>query len=227
MSETRSLHLIRERRLPSRRANQQQHINGGGGGDVTASLRSSINSQGSLYPSNSHYSTTSTIISPSGNRLVMVNIPEDDVDIELDKDEIRRMIHQNDESGDIDNMKGESGSFKPLDGASVSSSSVPSRSSSSNVTNSIAICGINTACQSQQTEIDKAQKQLKEYIYSPPFRRTLFLGICLQLFGVGVFFSLENMMGVKSVSDWIEPTVKSRHGRMDGGVDWTFGKRSC
>lgn len=227
MSETRSLHLIRERRLPSRRANQQQHINGGGEGDVTASLRSSINSQGSLYPSNSHYSTTSTIISPSGNRLVMVNIPEDDVDIELDKDEIRRMIHQIDESGDIDNMKGESGSFKPLDGASVSSSSVPSRSSSSNVTNSIAICGINTACQSQQTEIDKAQKQLKEYIYSPPFRRTLFLGICLLLFGVGVFFSLENMMGVKSVSDWIEPTVKNRHGRMDGGVDWTFGKRSC
>ena len=44
---------------------------------------------------------------------------------------------------------------------------------------------------------------------------------------MGVFFSLENMMGVKSVSDWIEPTVKNRHGRMDGGVDWTFGKRSC
>ncbi len=45
--------------------------------------------------------------------------------------------------------------------------------------------------------------RMKEITFFPPFWRTLFLGICFVLLGLGVFLMLANS-SFKKARDWVE-----------------------
>ena len=103
------------------------------------------------------------------------------------------------------------------------------------------------------SEIDRMREKLEMIVFSPPFRRFVYLGLCFVLIAAGVVLTMENFMSVRTEADWIEPrsssasssggggdevhrapsSSSSTHGAgydvgggddTEGGVDWTFGE---
>jgi hypothetical protein len=218
-------------------------------------------------------------VSLSGNFLLYVQIEED---VELDKDEIRQLA-RSDGAADDDGAYDVAVAARTLhdDGGSNDTSTIdtspstmlpsssgprgrgrrrdPSKnnggggSSSEDDVAEITAIRIYPFHDGPASEIDRMREKLEMIVFSPPFRRFVYLGLCFVLIAVGVILTMENFMSVRTEEDWIEPrssasyafahgggdeghrapSSSSTHGAgydvgggdgTDGGVDWTFGE---
>ncbi len=66
-------------------------------------------------------------------------------------------------------------------------------------------------------------EKLEKIVFSPPFRRFVYLGLCFVLIAAGVILAMENFMSVRNEEDWIKPrsssvlSYASAHGGGDKG----------
>ncbi|KAL9182610.1 hypothetical protein ACHAXT_013262 [Thalassiosira profunda] len=205
------------RRAPQTNVNASfTSSNTGSGSGLTSSLRSGGASGGAAAPR-----THPGVVSLSGNPLVHVRIEEEE-ELELDEDEIRQL------AGGVAGSDGSNGNNEFTTLSNDSSTIGTTRSTQSRMSDSrqnFYLDGnpANNAIlyDPKRTDADEARAKIKEFLFSPPFRRTLFLGICFVLLGLGVLLTLENFMRVKTAQDWIEPHWDKYP--MQGGNDWTFG----
>mmetsp|Transcript_3474 Transcript_3474/g.7660 ORF Transcript_3474/g.7660 Transcript_3474/m.7660 type:complete len:673 (-) Transcript_3474:154-2172(-) len=202
-------------------------------GSLHSSLRSSVHSasaggQSTLdsYPSRQQEQPIRSV-SLSGNLLVHVQIEEDEEN-ELDKDEIKKMANTMKDNGDAAANEAQ---FQMLNDASTigTTTSAQSKLQSNGNKNNVIVHGnpndtiLYPLNDTPLTDIDQARAKMKEILFSLPFRRTLFLGICFVLLGLGVLLTMENFMRVKTAQDWMEPHRDKYLLYNGGGLDWTFG----
>ena len=51
------------------------------------------------------------------------------------------------------------------------------------------------------SEIDRMMEKLEKIVFSPPFRRFVYLGLCFVLIAAGVILAMENFMSVRNEED--------------------------
>lgn len=162
-----------------------------GGGQLSSSFLSNLSS---------HQSSVTTSL--SGNPLHRVHIEENDHagELELDKDELKKMILT--EEGD-DLTDAYSSHYQNVNNSDVSEED-----------NSVTIITpLETA------DDDPLMKQLNRITHSEYFRRSVFLAILFTLMAIGTFLTIENVIHVKDVNAWIEPSRNTN----DNGINWSMG----
>jgi len=162
-------------------------------------------------------------VSMSGNLLVRVNI-EEEAELELDKDEMRELVN----ALNSNEATASEARFQPLAGdCSTIATTRSTRSRLSKSSSEVVVSGSPDdtygVVDGPRSEIDEERTRMKEVIFSPTFRRALFLGICFVLLGLGILLTLENFMSVKTASDWLEPHRDKYLMEHGGGIDWAFG----
>jgi len=163
-------------------------------------------------------------ISLSGNPLTHVDIPEDE-DLELDKDEMRKLANSIKENEDTV-IASRSAKLNNTDDTTI----VTTLTTHNNlINNKVHVDGDPTKSilhpdyiHEPLTDAEKKRAKMKQLIFSPPFRRTLFIGICFILLIVGVILTIENFMHPKTREDWIEPN-RDQFVTYGGGINWSFG----
>ena len=182
----------------------------------SASLQSSLNSSsfGGGHLSSSFMSTSSSqrqpsaMTSMSGNPLHRVgDHNENPEELELDKDELKKMIIQ-DETNDIYSRSN-------VDNASVALSTVGDPSASSVITPLTISSNFDS---SSYTSSHPLVQQFLKIMHSQQCRRSLFLTILFALLAIGTFLTIENVIHVKDVNAWIEPSSNSNK-----EYHWTMG----
>jgi len=203
-------------------------VGGNNSSGVHSSLRSSsiVNpGSASMGPSyiNPHPQHQPIGVSLSGNLLVHVNI-EEDAELELDKDEMRKLAHAAKNNEDA----ASEAQFQLLNDGSTIGTTKSTRSRLSKLSSEVLVDGTPEdsydIVNGPQNDLDRSRIKMNEMIFSPPFRRTLFLGVCFVLLGLGVLLTLENFMSVKTARDWVEPHRDRYQMVHGGGIDWSFGK---
>jgi len=202
-------------------------VGGNNSSGVHSSLRSSsiVNpGSASMGPSyiNPHPQHQPIGVSLSGNLLVHVNI-EEDAELELDKDEMRKLAHAAKNNEDA----ASEAQFQLLNDGSTIGTTKSTRSRLSKLSSEVLVDGTPEdsydIVNGPQNDLDRSRIKMNEMIFSPPFRRTLFLGVCFVLLGLGVLLTLENFMSVKTARDWVEPHRDRYQMVHGGGIDWSFG----
>jgi hypothetical protein len=162
-----------------------------------SSLRSSIHTVDS-YVMPDTYTGSGTGKSAMGHRLLHVYAPEEEYGLDVDREEIRRLV-----SGD--NSLGEKNE-------SIRSYGVPSTtgSDSKSVSRSTVI--------SDMSKADRERFRFHER-WGPGWERTLVLGGLALLLATCLVFTFVNMQN-KSYDDWVEP---NRDAYMNEGIDWAPG----
>eukprot|EP00581_Thalassiosira_minuscula_P015759 CAMPEP_0183711518 /NCGR_PEP_ID=MMETSP0737-20130205/7004_1 /TAXON_ID=385413 /ORGANISM="Thalassiosira miniscula, Strain CCMP1093" /LENGTH=781 /DNA_ID=CAMNT_0025940051 /DNA_START=88 /DNA_END=2430 /DNA_ORIENTATION=+ len=168
--------------------------------------------------------------SPSGNLLVRVRIDEEP-SLELDKDELRVFAHGVDSNEHTENIH--ESHFRNLhnDASTIFTSRSAAVSLDDSLRSGKTLIVNGTPKHSYAildddgptTELEHDKLRMKQFLFSPSFRRSLFLGICFVLLGLGLFLTLENVTSVKRASDWVEPHRDNDLLHRGGGIDWTFG----
>ncbi len=159
-----------------------------GGGQLSSSFLSNLSS---------HQSSVTT--SMSGNPLHRVHI-EDAGELELDKDELKKMIIT--EEGD--DLTNDAYSNHP----SVNNASDAMLSADEN---SVTIITPLAAADDDPLVMKMNRITNSEYL-----RRAIFLAILFTLMAIGTFLTIENVIHVKDVNAWIEPTRKD-------SINWSMG----
>ena len=59
------------------------------------------------------------------------------------------------------------------------------------------------------SEIDRMKEKLEKIVFSPPFLRFIYLGLCFVLIAAGFILVMENFMSVRNEEDWIKPRSSS------------------
>jgi len=162
-----------------------------GGGQMSSSFLSTLSSRQS-----------SVTTSLSGNPLHRVHIEENDHagELELDKDELKKMIIT--EEGD--EMNNDAYNHHP----SVNNTSDALSAEENSVT---IITPLATD--------DPLVKQMNRITHSEYFRRSVFLVILFTLMAIGTFMTIENVIHVKDVNAWIEPSRNNNN----NGINWSMG----
>jgi hypothetical protein len=202
---------------------QSSSFNNSSSQPLTSSILSS-SSPSQYY----NQSTATTSMSMSGNPLHRVSIEQnEDSEVELNKDEIRQLIIDEDHAGTgysefYGNIIGGGASSVTLSGnggASSSSSFAPNNNSTSSV-----ITPITTTSASSITSFHTNGNPLFELIkftQSKQFRKSFFLSILFTLMALGTFLTIGNVIHVKDVNAWIEPN--SSNNKNDFGIQWSMG----
>lgn len=141
-------------------------------------------------------------VSLSGNLLVHVQIHEEP-ELELDKDEMKRLANTV-----KDNEDAEASQSQMLNDASTIGTTKSTRYKLSSNSTKNMVDGNPTILYPHNDDDqarDQARAKMEEIIFSPPFRRNLFLGICFVLLGLAILLTMENFMRVKTAQDWVEP----------------------
>jgi hypothetical protein len=200
---------------------QSSSFNNSSSQPLTSSILSSSSS--SQYY---NQSTAATSMSMSGNPLHRVSIEQnEDSEVELNKDEIRQLIIDEDHAGTgysefYGNIIGGGASSVTLSGnggGSTSSSFAPNSTSS-------IITPITSTSASSITSFHTNNNPLFELIkltQSKQFRKSFFLSILFTLMALGTFLTIENVIHVKDVNAWIEPN--SSNNKNDFGIQWSMG----
>ena len=171
----------------------------------------------------SYFQPMTKDISLSGNPLTHVTIPEDE-DLELDKDEMRKLANSTKENEDTI-LTARSAKLNS-DDTTIATTLTTQRNL---INNRVHVDGDPTKSilhpdyiHEPLTDVEKKRAKMKQLIFSPPFRRTLFIGICFLLLVVGVILTIENFMHPKTREDWIEPN-RDKFVTYGGGINWSFG----
>jgi len=240
-NESVASHSMRSMRSSSR----QQHptmsshngsggvVRGDAGGNSSGGVHSSLRSSGITNPGdasagpsyiNPHPRHRPVGVSLSGNLLVHVDI-EEDADLELDKDEMRKLARAAKDEEDA--AIATEAQYQLLNDTSTIGTTRSTRSRLSKSSSEVVVDGTPEdsydIVSGPQSDVDRERIKMNEMIFSPPFRRTLFLGVCFVLMGLGVLLTLENFMSVKTARDWVEPHRDRYQMVHGGGIDWSFG----
>jgi len=166
-------------------------------------------------------------ISLSGNPLTHVDIPEDE-SLELDKDEMRKLANSTKENEDLAVIASRSAKLNNNDDTTIATT-LTTHNNLMNNSNRVHVDGDPTKSilhpdyiHEPLTDTEKKRAKMKQLIFSPPFRRTLFIGICFILLIVGIILTIENFMHPKTREDWIEPN-RDKYVTYGGGINWSFG----
>ena len=231
--------------MSTSRRSMASSVSGSGGnpsnhsGMPHSSLRSSNSANDSQSNPNYYPRIHPGSVSLSGNLLVHIKIDENE-NLELDKDEIKELASLTKQKEDIAHIESALqmnntndtstiGTTKSIQEQISEMANTMGGSNGNGYTQAKmmvdhnpnnAILMTDDFGKDERTE-EKIAK-LKQLIFSAPFRRTLFLGICFVLLGLGIVLTMENFMTVKTAEDWIEPKSK-KGGWYEGGLDWTFG----
>lgn len=185
-------------------------------------------------------------MSLSGNLLVHVHVQEE-AELELDRDEMRKLARGEGGEPDDDDYARRGGGYyssRDNDASTIATTrsarvSMQKRDedgrplpSTTNMVDSDPNSAIlllrghdgDPHANVNDARTEKGRERMREIVFSPPFRRSLFLGMCFVLLGLGVLLTLENFMSVKSVRDWIEPSSMMARNNGRGGIDWNFGR---
>jgi len=171
----------------------------GGGGHLSSSFMSTSSS--SRQPS--------VMLSMSGNPLHRVHT-ENPEELDLDKDELKKMIIAEDETNSVYNQ------HRSVDNASVALSSAGGDPSSASVITPLATSS-SSPYDNSYTSSHPLVKQILKITQSQQFQRSLFLAILFTLMAIGSFLTIENVIHVKDVNAWIEPSNKGI------GINWSMG----
>jgi len=189
---------------------QSQHL--------SSSLQSSLNSSfGGGHLSSSFISTTSSsrqpsvMLSMSGNPLHKVH-NENPEELELDKDELKKMIIAEDETSDV-YSKVYNHQHRSVDNASVALSSAGGDASASVITP----LATSSTYDNSYTSSHPLVNQILKITQSQQFQRSLFLALLFTIMAIGTFLTIENVIHVKDANAWIEPNNK------DIGINWSMG----
>ena len=142
-------------------------------------------------------STIQIITSMSGNPLTLIDRNDLPEELELDKDELKKMIiHSDGEDGSANN------DTRNTDATSEAQSTKKTDPSESIITPMAPPTSVNNPT-------------LLKLSQSEHIRRSLFLITLLTLMAIGTFFTVENIIHVKDANAWIEPTSSNM------GIHWS------
>ncbi|KAL7553717.1 hypothetical protein ACHAWF_017181 [Thalassiosira exigua] len=198
----------------------------------TTSKSNGFGSRGSARSSRGSSHASVPGVSLSGHRLVQVKI-EEEPELELDRDEIRRLARGGAEGTEEDDDPSSedlpSGNDASTIGTTRSARSAMSGAKKPSrvvdVDPRSAVLSHDAVDRDAGGDVEeRARQKLEGLLLSPPFRRSLFLGTCFVLLGLGVLLTLENFTRVRTARDWIEPE-RDRYSLYDlgRGIDWAFG----
>ena len=164
-------------------------------------------------------------VSLSGNPLTHVTIDEDE-SLELNKDEMRKLANSIKENEKYNAAK----TLRDYGDATTIATTLTTQDNLYRTQNHNVITNgdLNNAVlysdEEPITDIDKKRAHLKQIIFSPPFRKLVFLSICFVLLVLGIILTIENFMRPRNIEDWVEPKQNNNNmGYLGGGVDWKFG----
>ena len=189
----------------------------------STSLRSRTNIVSTSGPT--YFQSTLRQVSLSGNPLTHVTIDEDET-LELNKDEMRKLANSVKENEDINNSAAKLSSDYG-DATTIATTITTQNNLNQTQNNNVIVNGdLNNAVlysdEEPITDIDKKRARLKQIVFSPPFRKLVFLSICFVLLVLGLILTIENFMRPRNIEDWVEPK-QNNNMFGGGGVDWTFG----
>lgn len=167
--------------------------------------------------SSSHQSSVVTT-SMSGNPLHRVHIEANDDagELELDKNELKKMIIT--EEGDYDDMTTNDMYSHHHHHPSVNNNTSSSDAISTDENSVTIITPLGAAA--TDDDDDPLVKKMNRITHSEYFRRSVFLAILFTLMAIGTFLTIENVIHVKDVNAWIEP---SRNIHDNNGINWSMG----
>eukprot|EP00986_Skeletonema_menzelii_P014201 scaffold9094_cov80-Skeletonema_menzelii.AAC.1 len=207
-SQQSSMMSSAQQQFQSSAASFQSSLNSSFGGVGQSSFMSSA-------PSSSRQSTVP--MSMSGNPLHRVYIEENDHpgELELDKEELKKMIIT-EEGDDLYNDMYSHHHSSANNGASSVALSAEEHSS---VITPLATPSTFDASLSY-TSNNPLVKQMIKMSHSEYFRRSIFLAMLFTLMAIGTFLTIENIIQVKDVNAWIEPSSNSN---TNNGINWSMG----
>eukprot|EP00985_Skeletonema_marinoi_P025744 scaffold19198_cov167-Skeletonema_marinoi.AAC.1 len=173
-----------------------------GGGHMSSSILSASTS--SRQPS--------VKTSMSGNPLHRVHIEENDPggELDLDKDELKKMIITK-EGDDINND-----AYSHLRSVGNESVALSAEDYSASV---ITPLTTSSTFDASYTSDNPLAKQIIKITNSEYFRRTVFLAMLFTLMAIGTFLTIENVIHVKDVNAWVEPSSSTNK----NGINWSMG----
>ena len=207
-SQQSSMMSSAQQQFQSSAASFQSSLNSSFGGVGQSSFMSSA-------PSSSRQSTVP--MSMSGNPLHRVYIEENDHpgELELDKEELKKMIIT--EEGD--DLYNDTYSHHHSSANNGASSVALSAEEHSSVITPLATPSTFDASLSY-TSNNPLVKQMIKMSHSEYFRRSIFLAMLFTLMAIGTFLTIENIIQVKDVNAWIEPSSSSN---TNNGINWSMG----
>jgi hypothetical protein len=140
--------------------------------------------------------------------------------MELDKDEMRRLANTVRDNKDAEAEA--AAQFQYNDESTIGTTTSTRSKLLSNSNSRVVHCNPNNAIiypLDNHGDDDQAHAKMKEIIFSPPFRQTLFLGICFVFLGLGILLTMEILFSVETAQDWIEPHRDKYMLYNGGGVD--------